>query len=420
MFNIKKITISTLSVAALSLYAKTDKYRLTWREDKTATTMVVGWNQIDGDNATVYYGTKDLGKDWEKYPLKNGVDNSIELAPLNNKFARLKNLKPDTAYYFVIKDSNSVSERYWFKTAPDKPQPIKFIAGGDSRGSSKALTIGNQTVAKIRPLFIVFGGDFTGSGSAKQWVKWLDNWQNTISEDGRMYPVIPTEGNHDKAPGLIAMFDIENPQIYSSISFGGNMTRLWALNTQLYKGKRIEKFKEQTAWFLNDIAENNNYKWKMAAYHRPMRPHAAHKDEGDLYIDAWADAFYKYRMSLVFESDTHMVKRTYPIRPSKKEGNDEGFVRDDKNGIVFIGEGSWAAPKRPANDNKSWTRASDSFYQFKLIHMTPEKIESRVVMLEHAKNVMPLKESDPLFKLPDGIKIWKPETGAVLTIPFEK
>ena len=61
------------------------------------------------------------------------------------------------------------------------------------------------------------------------------------------------------------------------------------------------------------------------------------------------------------ESDAHLVKSTWPIRPSTDADNEEGFIRDDKNGTVYVGEGCWGAPLRGADDNKSWTRDSDSF-----------------------------------------------------------
>ena len=37
---------------------------------------------------------------------------------MNNHFVRLSSLEPDTAYYFVIEDSEGVSERYWVRTGP--------------------------------------------------------------------------------------------------------------------------------------------------------------------------------------------------------------------------------------------------------------------------------------------------------------
>jgi len=46
---------------AVSTKASTGKYRLTLR-DNPATSIVIGWNQINGNNPVVYYGTTDYGK----------------------------------------------------------------------------------------------------------------------------------------------------------------------------------------------------------------------------------------------------------------------------------------------------------------------------------------------------------------------
>ncbi len=123
-------------------------------------------------------------------------------------------------------------------------------------------------------------------------------------------------------------------------------------------------------------------------------------------------------MDLVIESDTHMVKRTYPVRPSKGERSYESFTRDDEKGFVFIGEGSWAAPSRPADDDKPWTMASDSFYQFKWIQVSPEEMLIRTVKFENVDDVVPLTEKT-LFKQPKNMIFWEPESGAVLRLPFD-
>ena len=49
---------------------------------------------------------------------------------MNTHFARLSGLKADQIYYFVIKDSESVSKRFWFRTAPDKPQVFHLYCRG--------------------------------------------------------------------------------------------------------------------------------------------------------------------------------------------------------------------------------------------------------------------------------------------------
>ena len=414
--------LSILSILLpLAASANTDKYRLAWREDPSSS-MVIGWNQIDGENPQVHFGTEDHGDEAKKYAETHGVDASRDYRALNNRFARLTGLKADTAYYFVIKDSNSVSERMWFKTAPDTPQPFSFIAGGDTRTNGDPRRRGNQLVAKLRPLFVAHGGDYMGIGSDKEWVIWFDDWQLTKSEDGRMYPVIAAHGNHENrdAQMIHKLFDTPNPDMYFALNIAGNLLRLYTLNTEIL-GKD-EKRRKQKDWLKTDLEEHGaSAKWLITSYHRPMRAHTAGKAEGIKQIEDWAQLFYDHGMDLVIECDTHMTKRTFPLRPDDGAQSFESFIRDDAKGTIFIGEGSWGAPKRPDNDDKPWTMASDSFWQFKWIHVHEEKIEVRSVRFEtddDVTNVVSVSDDDPL-KVPENLHLWQPDCGAVLTLPFD-
>lgn len=414
----KRIFFIITTLLPILTFGEADFYRVAWRSDP-ATSAVICWAQISGENPAVYYDTVDHGSNIDAYGNIQQPDRVLQYRGMNNHFVRLEMLKPDTAYYFVIKDSEGIGRRLWFKTAPDNPQPFTFISGGDSRTNAKPRRKGNRLVAKLRPLFVLFGGDYSGEGSAEQWQEWFSDWQLTISEDGRIYPIIATHGNHENADMqmMSKLFDSPHPDQYYSLGIGGDMMRIWVLNSEL-EYKSPEKVETQNAWISKSLSRYAHVEWKVVTYHRPMRPHTKHKEEGLKRIKWWADLFYESGVDLVIESDTHMVKRTYPLRPSEQEGSYESFVRDDENGMVFIGEGSWGAPKRPCNDDKPWTMASDSFYQFKWIQAYPEELRIRSVLFQNVKTVIPLAE-DNLFDIPQYIKFWEPESGAVLRLPFD-
>ena len=419
--------LSALVLTAASSFATTSKYRLSWR-DNPATSMVVGWNQDDGKDAVLYCSPKDFGTNISKYKRKFKVDRSVTFeikgsnSKLNSSFVRLKGLRPNTVYYFVIKDSNSTSKRFSFRTAPNKPSRMSFIAGGDSRTLHDQRILGNRLVAKLRPLFVLFGGDFTNSGRPSQWDKWLVDWQHTISEDGRMYPMLPAMGNHEYYAGkdttmLDQIFDIENLDAYFVLNFGGNMLRTYVLNSEISRYK--ERWAKQNKWLMKDLLANKNANWKVAIYHKPMRPHTKGKGEANYLVKAWAYLFHDFGLDLAIESDTHLVKRTFPLRPSTEEGSEMGFIRDDKTGTTYIGEGGWGAPLKPLNDTKSWTKESAAFMQFKWIQVTPKNLSSVVVKFENVDKVEALTDKNR-FKLPKGLVIWKPKTGPVLKLNRRK
>jgi hypothetical protein len=412
----KRLLLLLVILPTLCL-GKADMYRVTWRTDP-ATSAVICWNQVSGTNAVLCLDTRDYDGHAVSYRATCPPTRTLQYREMNNHFVRLENLKPDTAYYFVICDSEGVGRRLWFKTAPAKPQPFTFITGGDSRTNPEPRQEGNKLVAKLRPLFVLFGGDYSGSGTPEQWKEWFTDWQLTISEDGRIYPIIATHGNHENADMQMMekLFDTSNPDQYYSMGIGGDMMRIWVLNSEL-EAKDPDKVPEQNAWINADLPKYSDAMWKVVAYHRPMRAHTAGKAEGHNRIKWWAQLFYDQGVDVVVESDTHMVKRSYPVRPSEEKDSYESFVRDDKKGFVFIGEGSWGAPKRPTNDDKPWTMASASFYQYKWIQVFPKELLIRTVKFENADDVVPLTDKN-LFDEPENMVFWKPETGKILRLPF--
>jgi hypothetical protein len=120
-------------------------------------------------------------------------------------------------------------------------------------------------------------------------------------------------------------------------------------------------------------------------------------------------------MDVVAECDAHDVKTTWPIRPSTEPGNTEGFIRDDKSGTVYIGEGGWGAPLRKSDKARPWTRDSGSFNHFNWIFINGRELEIRTVKIENADRVSELKD-ETRFQMPVNISLWTPANGAVVKL----
>ncbi len=386
------------------------RYRCTWRDDPT-TTMVIGWDQVSGTNPVLYYDLVDHGQKSDLYKLSKRPEQILSAKGMNNHFVRLSGLKPNTIYYFVIKDSEGISKRYSFKTAPDNPKErISIIAGGDSRNFRDARRSANMLVGKLRPHLVLFNGDMTADDSAAEWKKWLDDWQETIASDGRMFPILVARGNHEASnQSLVEIFDVKALSIYYAFNIGGDLLRIYTLNTLIATGG------EQKNWLENDLKNNSHISWKIAQYHHAIRPHTKAKPEKDELWANWANLFFQYAVKLLIESDSHTVKWTYPLRPSTGPDSQEGFVRDDEEGSVYIGEGCWGAPLRDNDDDKIWTRNSGSFNQFAWIFVDQSKIEIRTVKTDGAENVSEVNPSN-IFTAPMGLVTWSPSNGDVITI----
>jgi len=391
-------------------FAKVERLRCMWRDDPT-TTMVIGWDQTAGANPVLYYTPKNRGGNMIAYAKSQTPDRVLVIKGMNNHFVRLKGLRPGTTYYFKIKDTQGSTRVHSFQTAPASPYSrLSIIAGGDSRNHREARISANKIVGKLRPHFVLFGGDMTSADVANEWLDWFDDWQHTISEDRRLTPIVVARGNHEYAnKTLIDLFDVQTIGLYYAHTFGTDMLRIYTLNSLIPSGGK------QQAWLIDDLEQHNYIQWKMAQYHHTIRPHTKKKPEKNEMLLNWATLFYKYQVQLVVESDAHVVKTTYPIKPSRAAGSHEGFIRDDEFGTVYVGEGCWGAPLRNNDDEKPWTRASGSFNQFKWIFIDREKIEVRTVQTDGADAVGTV---DPfnIFIPPLGLTIWEPISGPVITI----
>ena len=154
--------------------ANTDKFRLIINSDPSSS-ITIAWNQISGSNATVYYGTTDQGTNENNYSFYKTPSRTKDYRGMMSAFARITGLTPNTNYYFFIKDSNSESQRFWFKTAPNDNSRLSFIVGGDSRNNRDPRKNGNRLVSKLKPHAVFFGGDMTAGGSDAEWQTWFDD-----------------------------------------------------------------------------------------------------------------------------------------------------------------------------------------------------------------------------------------------------
>lgn len=402
---------SILFALPVFLLGKTEKYRLIINDDP-ATTMTIGWNQVSGHSVAIFYDEIDHGQDFSSYINFKLPDRTVKYKGMNNYFARLTDLKPATNYYFVIVDSEGVSQRFWFRTLSNDPNvPLSIIAGGDSRRSGSETTPheprikSNKVVRAIRPDFVAFGGDYTDKDTDGQWQTWMDDWQYTRGADGLMIPILPTRGNHERNNEvMVNLFDVRQNDIYYAITFGGSLLRFYTLNVM------ISVAGNQSGWLRQDLQENDDQTaWKLAQYHYSIAPHHSGKSyQTPMYLH-WSSLFHEFGVQLIIECDAHVAKNTWPIRPSSDPGHDHGFVRDDETGSVYAGEGSWGLI-RNADVGYEWTREKGSFTQVKWIQVS---LDSLMVYTIKSATSDPTETttSDDRFRMPAGLDLWVTENG---------
>jgi len=371
---------------------------------------------FEGDstaNAKVYYDVINYGDNLSNYSFSKAVDESHLVVSMQAQIIRLKNLQPDTRYYFIIKDDTGASRVHYFETLPNNSQPLSIIAGGCSIENRSIRIAANKMVAKLLPHAVLFAGDFTDIGSYTQWDNWFTDWTYSFTPDGRITPIIPARGNHESNNNFLNM-------LFGVSQSGYHRTRLndllsvYTLNSEDY----VTNYSTQTFWLDQKMATEGS-RFKIVQYHKSIRPHTTLKLEGDVQYCFWPKIFEKYNVDLVIETDATTLKQTWPIVSCTGGLNCEmGFRRDDDNGIVYVGEGGWGSPIKDANDVKSWTRDAWSANQFKWIFVKPDKMEVRTVIYDNVVLINPLNYSNR-FSIPQNMMLWSPSNGDVIEIKHD-
>ena len=408
------LSIGLLSIAS-SAIAGSQYHRLVW-DGSPSSTATIGFTPNGGQNHHVKYGTTTDDSTWA---IKQVSATRTFDRDLTNSFVELEGLPANSAVYYQVCDNSGCGQKLWFKTAPTDNSPYVVVAGGDTRSGWTTRQDGNRLLAKIRPLFIMHGGDYTNSNTAYEMSEYLNDWQLTFSDDQidgqsykRIYPFIATHGNHedDNYSTLCEVFGVDynkdNQCNYNDTYGAFNISpllRVYTLNSQFKNSGWSNEASAMNSWLSQDLANNGNLaQWRMAQYHKPMYPHYDGKSTNYELFDWWSDLFYSKAMNLVVESDTHINKITQALKP-----NGSGYSTATDGGTVFVGEGSWGAPARSANDPKSWTIDLDSIQQFKVITVAESGVVVRTAQFDSGSVTLSKAQRDAdSVALPSGVNWW--------------
>jgi len=404
---LRVLLIIIFCIESFGSSSKTNFVRVVFNKNASYEATII-WNQLSGEFTQLVMD--------KSYPDQNGSVYSLSdenhYKGMDNHIVRLKNLEPNTRYYFYIEDSEGKNQVYYFTTvSDDSNDKISFIAGGDSRDTRIVRAKANLMVSKLKAHAVLFNGDFTGIDTERQWKEWFIDWENSISSDGRITPLVVTRGNHELGNRvMLRLFDVPHSKVFYSTTFGGDLLNLISLNSEIWK------FGSQRLFLRKTLKEHKDYYWQIPQYHRPIRAHVKAKKEMNTQYKNFVPEFEKFNnVRLCLENDSHTCKVTWPIVSDDTDQADEGFIRNDSIGIVYAGEGCWGAPLRAADDQKSWTRDAEAVNQFNLIFISKEKIELRTVLYENV-DLIEENTEDSRFIIPSNLKLWGPNNGTLVEI----
>ena len=348
-----------------------DTLFLSWQRDPT-TTMTIQWigPQVPADTVIRY--VPRTGDKWESGKLA-----TAPFPKTNFKVHRceLTGLAPGADYIFQIGKNSPV---YKFRTMPAKAtDTFTFVSGGDCGINAHAIGT-NILAAKQEPQFALIGGDlaYDNGRSPGTAILFYRNYaKHMIDPKGRMIPMVTCLGNHEVDGGygkkresatfFLPMFDgLFTDTTYATLDFGDYLS-LVLLDT----GHIAPIGGAQTDWLQETLAERETRPHLFAVNHVPAYPSARDpatgKDgkfgTGEGNRMHWCPLFERYGVDAVLEHHDHTFKRTHPLTDGLK----------DKNGVLYLGDGSWGQLRTPSTIEKRPYLAAVS----KAYHMTVHRLE---------------------------------------------
>ncbi len=355
---------------AASVHFAPDTLFLTWQRDPT-TTMTIQWIGA-ATNADVAIRFSELAA--TEHLVAQTELRSYQNTELKVYRCELTGLKPGTEYKFQIGVSQAA---YRFRTMPARiTDEFRFISGGDSGVNEHALAT-NRLAAAQNPNFVLMAGDLAyDNGIAPEtFTQFLRNYSATMFDsEHRMIPLVSCIGNHEvvggyasareKAPQYLSLFDgLFAERTYNTLDFGDYLS-LVLLDT----GHLAPVAGEQTDWLGKALEQKQDFPHLIVANHVPAYPsyrspsgEEGKKGTGEDQRNHWCPLFQRYKVDVVLEHHDHTFKRTHALT--------DGL--HDRNGIVYLGDGSWGklrVPKKP--EERPYLAKVESAY-----HMTVHSLQ---------------------------------------------
>ena len=337
-------------------------HRVLWIENPQSEAVLSWTTRQAGTNHRIFWDTVSRQGDVAAYAnqqstFKDGqftmtARDEAWVKPAYFHHVHLSGLEPDTVYYVVFASDGDTSAEFHFRTAPAEDKTVAVLFGGDSRiGGADPYDHNDRQKMnmRMRTLFeesddiyaFVHGGDYCQVAQWRFLEPWLTDHELTTTTSGRLLPVIPARGNHDRDIGFEEMFSW--PTLTTNYYYRTSLTPevlLVTLNTEMSLGGDQRDWLEATL-----AAERTAHRWAVVSYHRPAYSSVRSVQDGAGRRDNWVPYFERNNVDLVLESHDHALKRTLPIRSG---------APDLEKGIVYIGDGGLGVPQRTPDPTRWW------------------------------------------------------------------
>lgn len=383
---------------------------LTWKEDPTST-ISIDWHLTTEQQQVLHYKDRE-STEWMK------AESKTHAFPFSERIIHrvlLNGLKPGTSYSIKFREG---SKEYYFNTMPAdiSDEAIRIAIGGDTMHEQSFMEKTNRQVVKYNPHFAVIGGDLAYANGLEsnlgRWYQWFDAVKNTlIAEDGRIIPLVIGIGNHEVvggyyskhedykqddesrrkiAPYYYNLFSFPDQPGYGVLDFGKYLSFILLDSEHTNPIDGVQK-----EWLKNILDERREMAHIIPIYHVPAYPSARdfNGTNESRVREHWLPIMEEVGVKLAFKNHDHAYKRTFPIKNNKI----------DKDGIIYIGDGSWGTrPRETHKLEETWYLDEvQSIRAFTLVTLQGSLFN--ILTIDEDGNLIDSYPENPLLKKMDSI-----------------
>jgi len=308
-----------------------DQIILTWSSEPSVSMDVQWRTNTSVDASAIRYRTKGSTKVFSTRAEKVKMEDRMLM---NDRYtvhytAKLKNLKPGTAYQYQIANQKNWIDKQAFTTA-SKDSSFSFLWFGDTHFSPRFGEILDKAwSAHPDASFFSIVGDLVSDGlNRDQWDALFEYSKTTASR----IPCMSVPGNHDNRAGLGAKLycDLFSYPMNGPDGVPKEQTYSFTYkNTLFLMIDATSPIDAQTNWIEKQLA-GSKAKWKVAMFHFP--PYNWEEPYFDIQ-KAWVPLFDKYHADMVLGGHLHYYMRSKPM----KEGKVVSSYRDGTAYIISVG-----------------------------------------------------------------------------------
>jgi hypothetical protein len=245
----------------------------------------------------------------------------------------LKDLKPDTTYYYRVRSGNLVSEVFKFQSAPAPgTKKWRMALYGDSRSNPPVHQKVAEQIVKADVRLIVHSGDIVINGKSRD--AWRREFFEPLGGLARSVPWAATIGNHENdSEHFFSYVALPDGQRYFGFDFANAHFICLDSNAWIEKGRDSEQY----GWLEQHLKAKRSATWTFVVFHHPLFSAIASRPINPLRWD-WAPLLIDpaNKVDGVLAGHDHFYARNYRMGRLSAEPQHSVFFLTSAGGGAFL------------------------------------------------------------------------------------